>query len=102
MAKEKICSKAQLKKAEQNGYSRGYQAGKRKGTVQKIIEKIETPHEIRMHQQRHDRLMIDAMKFCIKECSGWQIDQEKVSTMGDYAKLAKVMVDNVIGKNPHG
>jgi hypothetical protein len=56
----------ELKKAEKRGYSRGYQAGKKRRQADRLAENYR-----REQQAFHDKAFLAALPACI-EAQGWE------------------------------
>lgn len=66
-------------------YNKGYQAGLRTSKLTK-----------------DEQLMLESLKIAIEHCSNWNISGKPINTIEGYAKLARIIADNIIsvGKKP--
>ena len=86
----------EIKKIEQSGYSRGYQAGRRKTAtdideVKQLMERIDS-----LTNQRRERIYLASLEVALKHCNSRAIGGKRIDNAEGYSKLAKIFTDNAI------
>ena len=74
-------------------YSRGYQAGIKKGAAGKQAEIDLLKEKI---DERAERVYMRCLEIALKHCDGWSIGKKRIDSAEGYCKLAKIFADNSI------
>jgi len=73
---------ADLKKAEQRGYSRGYQAGKKRVQTERLAERL-----AKEQQAFLDKAFLAAVPFAMQQ-SNWKHGEKPINTIAERVDLA--------------
>lgn len=83
-------TEADVKKAEQRAYSRGYAAGKKRVQVDRLAERL-----AKEQQAFLDKALLAALPSCI-EAQGWTQGAEKISTVSQRVHLAVLFANEAL------
>ena len=79
------------------GYSKGYQAGKRKSAkdIAELTAEIRAIKRAK-YDVREERVFIQCLELVMKNCGHWTVGDKPLNNAQQYCKLAKIFTDNSI------